>query len=65
MSLVRLLARHAAGWLRPGGRLLMEIGLGQAEAVQKILADPATGLSRPEVWRDFTDRERYVEAVRE
>ena len=65
LDLVRLLVRRAAGWLRPGGHLLLELGLGQPEKVLALLAEPGTGLAQSEVHRDFTGRERFVEARRE
>ncbi|XP_043223442.1 MTRF1L release factor glutamine methyltransferase-like isoform X2 [Amphibalanus amphitrite] len=65
LALVRRLLRRSAGWLRPGGRLLLELGLGQPETVVALLSEPGTGLTRPQVHRDFTGRERFVEAQRE
>ena len=64
LHLVRLLLQQAAGWLRPGGRLLLELGLGQPETVLRLLADSDSGLTQLEVHSDFTGRQRFVEARR-
>ena len=39
--LVERLVRNAAGYLRPGGHLLFEFGLGQDERVESLVADTA------------------------
>jgi len=39
LEVYRVLAREGAGWLRTGGRLLLELGDGQAEAVRRLLEE--------------------------
>jgi release factor glutamine methyltransferase len=39
LDVVRALATSAVETLRPGGRLLIEIGVGQAEAVRRIVTE--------------------------
>jgi len=51
------LAGDARGWLRPGGRLVMEIGEAQAAEVRALLEDAGFDVSvRP----DLTGRDRVV-----
>ena len=54
----RAIAAHVAGHLEPGGRLLVEIGPTQAEAVAAILT--AAGLSDTGVVQDLDGRDRVV-----
>jgi len=54
----RAIAAHVAGHLEPGGRLLVEIGPTQAEAVAAILS--AAGLSDTGVVQDLDGRDRVV-----
>jgi release factor glutamine methyltransferase len=56
----RAICAGAAAHLAPGGRLLLEIGPGQAAAVAALAR--AGGLARVAVHRDLDGRERVVEA---
>jgi release factor glutamine methyltransferase len=47
--------------LAPGGRVLVEVGPTQAEAVAALFA--AAGLARVTVHRDLDGRDRVVEAA--
>ena len=60
---VREIAVGAAEWLRPGGRLILEIGTGQGAAVAKVLAD--AGLVDVEVRPDLAGHDRIASARRE
>lgn len=62
LALHRRLLPQAAGLLRPGGSLLLELGPGQSRVLAELLADE--GWRRIEVLRDYGRRERVVEAVR-
>lgn len=55
---VREIARGAAEWLRPGGRLVLEIGSGQGAAVATLLA--ACGFGEVEVRPDPAGRDRVA-----
>ena len=57
--LVRV-ARAAAGWLRPGGTVFLEIGGDQADEVAAALVDG--GCSQVRVHRDDDGRDRSIEA---
>jgi release factor glutamine methyltransferase len=57
---IREIARGAAMWLRPGGRLVLEIGAGQGAAVADVLA--AAGLADVDVRRDLAGRDRIATA---
>lgn len=57
----RRIARGAGARLMPGGRLLVEIGPGQAEAVSRMFA--AAGFRDIRVLPDFDGRDRVVAAV--
>jgi release factor glutamine methyltransferase len=52
------LADDARTWLRPGGRLVMEIGEAQGAEVRALLED--AGLDEVSVRRDLTGRDRVV-----
>ena len=54
----RLLAPAARALLAPGGTLVVEVGLGQAEEVVEILA--GAGLVEPETGKDLAGIERVV-----
>ena len=56
----RAIASGVADHLTPGGRVLLEIGPTQAEAVSALLA--AAGLGRIAVHKDIDGRDRVVEA---
>ena len=51
LSAIREIARHAPAFLTPGGWLLLEHGLGQDEAVRRLLA--AHGLDSVSSWPDL------------
>jgi len=59
----RLLAAESHRYLRPGGRLLLEIGSGQGEAVTGLLTGNGA-YSRVEVTRDYAGNDRVVTAER-
>lgn len=58
----RALLPVAARWLRPGGRLLLELGAGQAEVVRELAA--AAGWSEIELHADFQRIPRVLAARR-
>jgi len=62
LDVYRRLAPQAAAALRPGGFLLLEVGLGQADAVGAILAD--AGLVVDDVVRDLQGIPRTLVARR-
>ena len=62
LDVIRALAPFAAARLRPGGTLLMEIGAGQADAVQEIFR--ASLLQPAELVRDLQGIPRVVRARR-
>lgn len=51
LSAIREIARHAPGFLTPGGWLLLEHGMGQDEAVRRLLS--AQGLESISSWPDL------------
>ncbi len=55
--------RHAITWLKPGGRLLMEIGREQGSAICSLLeeADAFDGVTRI---RDYSGNDRVVSALK-
>lgn len=57
------LAEQAGGWLLEGGRLLVEVGAGQASRFRALL-DAADWVASTEVHEDLGGVERVVEAVR-
>ena len=63
LDAVRRLITDAPNYLRPGGTLLVEIGLGQAEAVRGLIAKES-GLSLLEFIKDFQGIERVLAARR-
>jgi release factor glutamine methyltransferase len=62
LDVIRDLVPAAAARLRPAGTLLMEIGAGQSEAVERILT--ASGLTPAELIRDLQGIPRVLRAVR-
>ncbi len=58
----RILAARAGDFLNPGGRLLMEIGYDQADAVRELLADQ--GWLDLEVIKDLAGNDRVVSCRR-
>jgi release factor glutamine methyltransferase len=61
--LVERLVKTAAGYLRPGGHLLFEFGLGQDDRVEALVADTA-GLRLVELRRDLQGIARTAVAER-
>ena len=59
----RTLVREAATRLRPGGRLLLEIGADQGEALRDLVAGEAV-LELLDIRKDLGGRDRVVHAVR-
>jgi release factor glutamine methyltransferase len=60
LDLIRRIAANAPGYLQPGGKLLMEIGYNQQEAVRKILqASPFLNVN---FFRDYSHIPRVVSA---
>lgn len=57
------LAEDARWWLRPGGRLVLEIGDTQGDAVRALLA--GAGLENVAVRQDLTGRDRVAIATRD
>lgn len=60
---VSAIAAGAARWLRPGGRLVLEIGAGQGDGVAGALA--AAGLTGVDIRPDLAGHERIAVAERE
>lgn len=59
---VQALAVGAAGWLRPGGRLVVEIGSGQGDEVRALLT--GAGLVDVEIAPDLAGHDRIARARR-
>ena len=62
LAAIRVIARDAGRRLRPGGRLVLEHGADQGEAVRRLLR--AAGYRRVRTWRDLGGRERVTEGRR-
>ncbi|MDO8389339.1 MAG: peptide chain release factor N(5)-glutamine methyltransferase [Actinomycetota bacterium] len=60
---VRTIAAAAATWLRPNGRLVVEVGSGQGAEAAAILS--AAGLGEVEVLPDLAGHDRIATAVRD
>ncbi|MBL6610086.1 MAG: peptide chain release factor N(5)-glutamine methyltransferase [Rhodobacteraceae bacterium] len=56
------IARDAIGYLKPGGRLLVEIGFRQGEAVRELFA--SNGLKEIEIIQDLNGIDRVVCAIK-
>ena len=56
------IASDAIGYLKPGGRLLVEIGFWQGEAVRALFA--SNGLKSIEIIQDLNGQDRVVRAVK-
>ena len=63
LDVIRALVAAAASALRPGGRLIMEIGFGQEHAVRRVI-DATPGLDLRGVRRDLQQIPRVVVAER-
>ncbi len=59
LATFRRLFAAAAGWLRPGGALVVEIGSDMSEAVSELAAET---FAEVEVGLDLTGRDRFVSA---
>ena len=57
----RRIAAEAGRWLRPGGRIYLEIGYDQGEAVSGLLAE--AGFTEIQVVKDLPGKDRVVAAV--
>ncbi|MGB1163110.1 MAG: peptide chain release factor N(5)-glutamine methyltransferase [Paracoccaceae bacterium] len=56
------IACDAIGYLKPGGRLLVEIGFRQGEAVRELFA--SNGLKEIKIIQDLNGRDRVVRAIK-
>ena len=63
LDFYRRLGAQAAAWLRPGGKIMLEFGDGQAAAIQKLFVAP--GWSVETVRADYTQRDRILIARRD
>lgn len=61
-AVIRRLAAGSAAWLKPGGRLMFEVGDGQADAATALLT--AAGWGGVKVENDWTNRPRLLVAGR-
>jgi release factor glutamine methyltransferase len=61
LDVLEQLVHEAPGHLRPGGLLALEVGLGQAAEVARLL-DESPALGGTEIHRDLSRRERVVTA---
>ena len=61
LDAIRAIGAGAGRCLRPGGRLLVEHGADQGEAVRGVLR--AAGFDRPRTFRDLAGRERVTEGT--
>jgi len=61
----RALASRAASTLRAGGHLIVEVGIGQAEAVRTLLGEAGlAGGGGPQVRRDLAGVPRVIMAAK-
>lgn len=60
LDAIRQIARLASGSMRPGGALWLEHADGQSPAIVELLL--AQGWRDVQVWKDLTDRQRFVSA---
>jgi release factor glutamine methyltransferase len=63
LAVIERLCAESAGWLAPGGALLLEVGRGQAPSVRELLAS-AGDFEAIVAHRDLAGIERVVEARR-
>ncbi len=61
LAVLERIVREAPGWLRPGGRLVLECDPRQTETLLRLLAE--AGFEGARVVKDLAERERVVEAV--
>lgn len=62
LSVYRLLAAQSGAWLRPGGRIIVEIGPSQGAAVREFFE--AAGFAQVQVHPDLDGRDRNVSAIK-
>jgi release factor glutamine methyltransferase len=62
LDFYRRLARESAAWLRPGGKLMLEFGDGQGEAIRDLLTAASWRVESLE--KDLSGRERVCVASR-
>ncbi len=62
LTAIRAIGREAGRCLRPGGRLLLEHGADQGEAVRRVLGE--AGFGRVRTFCDLEGRERVTEGAR-
>ncbi|MCC6820459.1 MAG: protein-(glutamine-N5) methyltransferase, release factor-specific, partial [Verrucomicrobia subdivision 3 bacterium] len=63
LAFYHLLAAEAAPWLRPGGKIMLEFGDGQAAAIRVLFA--TAGWIVEAVRSDYTQRDRILIARRD
>jgi len=63
LAFYRLFAAQAAAYLRPGGKIMLEFGDGQAAAIQELFASQDWAVEA--VRADYTQRERFLIVRRE
>ncbi|XP_037086742.1 MTRF1L release factor glutamine methyltransferase-like [Pollicipes pollicipes] len=61
LRVTRRLLRHAPGWLRPGGRLLLELDPAQPARLGGLLADSGSPLRHDHTHSDYAGRQRFAE----
>ena len=64
LDAIRRLVHDTPAYLRPGGKLMLEIGFGQAGAVREMINDEP-GLHFEKIILDFAGIERIISAVRD
>ena len=64
LDAIRRLVREAPAYLKSGGRLMLEVGFGQAGAVRETIKDEP-GLHFEKIILDFAGIERIISAVRD
>jgi len=62
LTLIRRLVPQSVRALRPGGRLYLEVGIGQAAVVARLLS--GTGFSNVAIFQDFAGKDRFVRGER-
>lgn len=64
LEIIKRVIGQATYFLKPGGCLLMEIGFAQGDAVKQLF-EATGGYDKVEIEKDFADKNRLVNAVRE
>jgi release factor glutamine methyltransferase len=62
LDVIRRVAARAGDFLKEGGALILEIGDGQEESVERILAD--AGFRAPRIFKDLAGRPRVVRGLK-